>query len=162
MPARAESNYNFKTSMKPIFPILMLVVCWLAVGCDHSPNMLPTAQMKIGGKTFDIEIAATESQQETGLMKRDSMPDDHGMIFVFPNERERGFWMKNTRIPLDILFLDSSGKIVSIHQMIPYDERLTPSDFPARYAIELNKGAAESAGVKVGDRITIPPEAKSK
>jgi len=140
----------------------LLLICTFAIGCEHSPAGLPMVSMKIGSRTFHIEVAATPSDQETGLMKRDSMPEDHGMIFVFPDEGNRAFWMKNTRIPLDILYLDTAGKIVSIHQMQPYDLTETPSDFPMRYAIELNRGAAKDAGVKVGDQITIPPEAKAK
>jgi uncharacterized membrane protein (UPF0127 family) len=92
-------------------------------------------------------------------MFRDSMPPDHGMLFVFQTEERQGFYMRNTRIPLDILFLDSSGTVVSIHQMYPFDESSTLSAAPARYAIELNQGAAAAAGVKAGDRLSIPPEA---
>ena len=136
--------------------------CVFAGGCEQSPAGLAVVGMKIGNQTFRLEVAATSASQETGLMKRDSMPADHGMIFVFAEEAMRDFWMKNTRIPLDILFVSSNGTIVSIHQMAPYDEQLTSSDFPARYAIELNLGAAREAGAKVGDHLIIPAEAKPK
>jgi hypothetical protein len=89
------------------------------------------------------------------------MPADHGMIFVFSDDQVRQFWMKNTRFPLDILFLDSAGKVVSVHQMQAYDLKETSSDFPARYALELNTGAAAESGVKVGDILDIPPPARS-
>lgn len=118
--------------------------------------------MKIGSRTFVLEMARTDAEQEKGLMKRDSMPADHGMIFPFKEERVLGFWMKDTRFPLDIIFADSKGKVVSIHQMEAYDETNTSSDFPARYAIEVNKGAAKAAGVKVGDVLDIPPPARAK
>lgn len=94
-------------------------------------------------------------------MQRDSMPTDHGMIFVFPDDQVRQFWMRNTRIPLDILFLDASGRIVSIHQMKPYDESQTSSDFPARYAIELNNGVVATTGAKVGEQLQVPDAARS-
>jgi uncharacterized membrane protein (UPF0127 family) len=90
------------------------------------------------------------------------MPDNHGMIFVFSDEEVRAFWMKHTRFPLDIIFLDSAGGVVSIKQMDAYDLHNTSSDKPARYAIELNKGAVSMTGLKVGDRIVIPAEARSK
>ena len=70
--------------------------------------------------------------------------------------------MKNTRFPLDIIYVSSAGVVVSIKQMQAYDLKVTPSDGPAQYAIELNLGAAAAAGVKVGDRLVIPAEAKAK
>ena len=140
----------------------MLVV---TSGCEaethgKAPDELPTVKMQIGSRTFNIEIAKTHAEQEKGLMKRDSMPEDHGMIFPMAEEQVQGFWMKDTRFPLDILFLNNAGKVVSIHQMEAYDEKNTSSDFPARYAIELNKGVASKTGIKVGDLIDIPPAAR--
>src|SRR5581483_8429908 len=104
-------------AMRSAKVILLLTIVMMAGGCEDSPAGLPVVRMKIGSQTFNLEVARTEAQQEKGLMKRDSMPADHGMIFVFPEELERSFWMKNTRFPMDILFLNSAGKIVSIHQM---------------------------------------------
>ena len=95
---------------------------------------LPTVQMKIGTGTFTLEVADTYNTRQTGLMNRDSMPADHGMIFVFDEQEELGFWMKNTRIPLDIIFLDKTGRVVSVHQMKPFDETDIPSDGPAMYS----------------------------
>jgi uncharacterized membrane protein (UPF0127 family) len=131
-----------------------------AAGCNQSGNGLPTADMQIGKKTFELELARSDADQEKGLMDRDAMPGDHGMLFIFTDEKELDFWMKDTRIPLDILFLDHSGRIVSIHTMKPYDLSTTSSDFPAKYAIELNAGAAGDAPAHVGDVIAIPPGAR--
>ncbi|HZL34076.1 MAG TPA: DUF192 domain-containing protein [Tepidisphaeraceae bacterium] len=133
----------------------------LAGGCQQSPAGLPVVKMKIGRLTCQIEVASTAGAEEKGLMQRDSMPDDHGMLFVFKNEQTRYFWMKNTRFPLDILFLNSRGRIMSIGHMQAYDLNETSSNFPAQYAIELNSGAAEKAGVKVGDMIDLPSEARA-
>jgi uncharacterized membrane protein (UPF0127 family) len=121
------------------------------------PQSLPDMGMFIGKQKFLIEVAVSEEQQGIGLMYRDSMPSDHGMIFVFPDEEPREFWMKNTRIPLDILYLDREGRVVSIKQMKPFDLTGVPSDYPAMYAIELNEGGAAAAGVKVGDIVKVPP-----
>ena len=82
------------------------------------------------------------------------------MLFVFPDEAPRSFWMRNTLIPLDIVYLDAAGKVVSISRMKPLDETGVPSLGPAKYAIEMNKGAAARSGVKVGDVLTIPANAR--
>jgi uncharacterized membrane protein (UPF0127 family) len=150
--------------IQPIVFLLLACSALLVGGCEEqSPDSLPTVTMQIGSRAFTLEVARTEAEQQKGLMKRDSMPDDHGMIFPMHREEMQGFWMKDTRIPLDILFLDNHGKVVSIHQMEAYDEKnTTSSDFPARYAIELNKGVAAKTGVKVGDVLDIPPPARAK
>jgi hypothetical protein len=139
----------------PLFTIIQL-----AVGCNPPPaaSGLATVRMQIGGKSFTLEVADTEARRERGLMQRDSMESDHGMIFLFTDERPLSFWMKNTRFPLDILYLDAGGKIVSIKQMKPYDLKGVPSDGPAKYAIELNEGMAAKAGVKAGDQLAVPKE----
>jgi len=117
-------------------------------------------RMKLGRETFTLEVADTPKKQQLGLMHRKSMPQDRGMLFVFPEEEERSFWMKNTLIPLDIVYLDAGGKVVSVKQMKPLDETSVPSDGPAKYAVELNEGAAKRAGVAAGDVLAIPEEAR--
>jgi len=148
--------------------VLALILIGVAIampplGCQPRSNGsgLRTVKMQIGRKTFTLEIADTYDSRTYGLMQRDSMPSDHGMIFVFPDEQPLAFWMKNTRIPLDIIYANSAGKVVSILQMKPYDLNTYPSDAPAQYAIELNAGAAAAAGVKAGDMLIIPPESRS-
>jgi uncharacterized membrane protein (UPF0127 family) len=147
---------------------MTLAIVLALVGCEEQqegttrPSALPTVSMKIGSRDFDLEVARTAEEQERGLMKRDSMPQNHGMIFVFPREQVLSFWMKDTRFPLDILFVDGKGKIVSMFQMKPYDLSNTSSDRPAQFAIELNAGAAKVAGVNVGDVLDIPPGAQPK
>jgi uncharacterized membrane protein (UPF0127 family) len=138
----------------------------LAGGCGNgaaatSSGTLPTVPMTIGSKTFTLEIANDAGEREKGLMRRDSMPADHGMIFVFPDEQRLGFYMRNTRIPLDIIFVNANGVVVSIKQMRPYDVSTTHTDAPAKWAIELNQGQAAAAGLKVGDRVTIPLSARN-
>ena len=116
--------------------------------------------MQIGTKTFTLEVADTNDSRRTGLMQRKSMPADHGMIFVFAEEQPLGFWMKNTLIPLDVIYLDAKGKVVSIKKLEPLDLTAVDSDGPAKYAIEINRGAAAGAGVKVGDVLNIPERAR--
>jgi uncharacterized membrane protein (UPF0127 family) len=131
-------------------------------GCFHQTpsGVLPTVPMQIGNKRFTIEIADTAAKRSVGLMKRDSMDADHGMIFVFPEPDTYSFWMKNTRIPLDIIFIDAGGTVRSIQQMKPYDLKSVSPPVAVKYAIELNQGAAGKAGAKVGDKITIPQSAR--
>jgi uncharacterized protein len=143
--------------------VLMLTTFLPPAGCRRKPaGDLPTIPMRIGKDTLTLEVANTNATREYGLMHRDSMPADHGMLFVFPDERRLGFWMKNTRIPLDIIFIDAAGKVVSIHQMKPHDLSTTKSDGPAKYAIELNKGRATPTGIKPGDVIEIPRDVEAK
>jgi hypothetical protein len=141
---------------------LLLTVLFMSPGgCRSTPNSgLRTVEMLIGGRTFILEVADTDGDRQMGLMNRDALPAGHGMIFVFDRERPQGFWMKNTRIPLDILFLDKDGKIVSIHTMKPYDLNTTQSAGPAKYAIELNAGVASRLGLKPGDQLEIPSSAR--
>ncbi|MBC8107201.1 MAG: DUF192 domain-containing protein [Anaerolineae bacterium] len=145
----------------------ILVTLWLSMfllpaGCQEPDKVqrLPTLQMQIGNKNFTLEVADTEQAQQAGLMFRDSMPADHGMIFVFDKAEVQGFWMKNTRIPLDIIYVAPDGIVVAIKPMQPFDLRSTSSDKPAQYAIELNQGAAAACGLKKGDKLTIPAPPK--
>ena len=103
---------------------------------------------------FDIEIADNDYETETGLMHRLSMGENRGMLFVFPNMRIRSFYMKNTLIPLDIIYIDKDKFIVSIQKnAIPLDEKSLPSKVPAQYVLEINAGLAKTLPLKVGDRI---------
>jgi uncharacterized protein len=151
----------------------LLLALTLLAGCSNDPAsqpaspptsqpaMLPTTQMTIGSGTYTIEIARSDPDRTRGLMGRESLASDHGMIFLFATEQRIAFWMKNVPFPLDIVFLDSGGKVVDMKRMLPFDLRQVWSDVPARYAIELAAGAVKDNGLKIGDRITIPVEAKA-
>ncbi|CAN5430513.1 hypothetical protein BH09PLA1_BH09PLA1_07360 [soil metagenome] len=143
---------------------LLLITLFLPSlgGCQEPDRAqhLPTVPMQIGSKNFTLEVADDEATQQMGLMFRDSMPADHGMIFVFDDVEVRGFWMKNTRIALDIIYVGPDRAVVAVKSMEPFDLRTTSSDKPAQFAIELNKGVAAQCGVKVGDKLTIPPAPK--
>jgi uncharacterized membrane protein (UPF0127 family) len=125
------------------------------------PGNTAFAVVTLGGKPFNLEIAASDERRQFGLMHRDSLAADGGMVFVFPSETRLSFWMHNTRIPLDIIYLDAGGVIVTIKQMEPYDESGVPADRPAKYAIELNRGTAARLGLKVGDKIDLPPAVRN-
>lgn len=103
---------------------------------------------------LNIEIADTDYDVQTGLMYRNSMKENQAMLFVFPTMRERFFYMKNTRIPLDLIYLDNNKYIVSFQEnAIPFDLSSLPSTVPAQYVLEVNAGLAEKWLLEVGDRI---------
>ncbi len=103
---------------------------------------------------LDIEIADTDYDVQTGLMYRNSMQDDRGMLFVFPTMRERFFYMRNTKFPLDLIYLDKNKYIVSFQENSkPFDESSLPSEVPAQYVLEVNAGLAEKWLLEIGDRM---------
>lgn len=107
-----------------------------------------------GPKHFDVELAVTPAQEEQGLMYREHLDPDAGMLFVFNDTAPRSFWMKNTLIPLDMLFIAADGHIVDIHERaVPQSEDIIPSRAPARAVLELNGGAVTRLGIKVGDLV---------
>ena len=113
----------------------------------------------IAGHIFRLEVARTSSERARGLMERANLPQEDAMLFVFEAEEYRAFWMKNTLIPLDILFLDARGIVVDVQTMYPQigaaDNALKVyrSAQPARYALEMNAGLAESLGIAPGTQV---------
>jgi uncharacterized membrane protein (UPF0127 family) len=115
--------------------------------------------VELKNERFIVELADTDDKRALGLMFRDSMPDNHGMLFVFPGEAGRSFWMKNTRISLDIFYFDSKLVLVSVSENTLPCRTLKcptyPSDGPAAYVLELNAGKAAELGVKPGDALAL-------
>lgn len=105
---------------------------------------------------FDIEIAETEYETQTGLMYRKSMKEDRGMLFIQPSESLQYFYMKNTEIPLDIIYINTGMKIVSFQKNAePFNENTLPSNAPAKYVLEINAGLSDQFGLQVGDSISF-------
>jgi uncharacterized membrane protein (UPF0127 family) len=103
---------------------------------------------------LDIEIADTDFDIQTGLMYRNSMKNNQGMLFVFEDETERFFYMKNTKIPLDLIFINAEKEIVSFQKnAMPFNESSLPSNAPAQYVLEVNAGLVDSWGITVGDLV---------
>ncbi len=103
---------------------------------------------------IDIEIADDDDQRQTGLMFRNKMEEDQGMLFVFPIEAPQAFWMVNTILPLDIIYVNSKMEIVKIYKNTePYSEKSLPSIKPALYVVEVNAGYCNKYGIKEGDKI---------
>ena len=100
---------------------------------------------------FDIEIAETEYETQTGLMYRKSMKEDRGMLFIQPSESLQYFYIKNTEIPLDIIYINTGMKIVSFQKNAePFNENTLPSNAPAKYVLEINAGLSDQLGLQVG------------
>ncbi|GAB5565638.1 MAG: hypothetical protein Wins2KO_27010 [Winogradskyella sp.] len=105
-------------------------------------------------KILDIEIADNEYETQTGLMYRTSLATNQGMLFVFPDEQMRNFYMKNTKLPLDIIYINAAKEIVSIQKDAkPFDETSLPSEAPAKYVLEVYAGLTEEWQLKKGDKI---------
>ena len=128
-----------------------------ALVCSSCMAQDPYVVLK--GQRFTVELADTQEKQALGLMFRESMAGEHGMLFRFPGEARRSFWMKNTRIPLDIFYFDADLRLVSVAENAqpcrsqrcpPY-----PSEGPAKYVLELNAGKAAELGVRPGDALEL-------
>lgn len=142
----------FKSSI--LFAALVILIT--LPGCKPIP---PTAVTSHGDKIL-LELATTPEQLEKGLMFRTGLAENSGMLFVFDQELYVSFWMKNTLIPLDVIFLDSFSKIVNIQTMTPCPPEATQcprysSEMGAKYALEINAGQAAKLGLKTGDILTL-------
>jgi len=158
--------------------LLLAAAVWVALrGCG--PAAVPftegaapsgeTVELEIAGRGFELELALTPAQRYRGLSDRESIAADGGMLFVFPGEKERTFVMRRCLVPIDLIYLDDSGRVVSTHAMAvePYytPEVALPgydSGAPAGYAIELAGGTLEALGVSKGDRVDVPDGLKGR
>lgn len=124
---------------------------------DPAPLVAETAS---GKTSFRIEIASTPMDRSMGLMYRTDMADDEGMLFVFEQTLPVSFWMKNTPLPLDLLFIDQHGKIRDIKQGEPYSEAMIAPRDAVRFVLELKAGTAAKNGIRVGDMLRHPAIAR--
>ena len=131
-------------------------VLFAAVACaQDNPNTgLETMKVNAGSCVLTLEKANTPKASQTGLMHRESMPADRGMVFPIAEGRRAVFWMKNTLIPLDIAFLDKDWQVLAIEQMEPLDLTNVPGPDGTRIAVEVNQGRFEECGVTPGDQMT--------
>ncbi|MDB5579816.1 MAG: hypothetical protein JWR80_4992 [Bradyrhizobium sp.] len=112
---------------------------------------------KSGVHKFSVEMAVTDAERAQGLMYRKELPDGQGMLFDFRKEQELGFWMKNTYIPLDMIFIRADGRILRIAEnTTPLSEALVPSRGQARAVLEVIGGTARKLGIAPGDQVAHP------
>lgn len=144
--------------MKRIAVLLLLVLgcCQCAAATGGARFMT----IYVADRPFRVEIADTPEKHALGLMHRRTLRSDYGMLFVFAEEELRSFWMKDTLIALDMIFLNSAGQVVAMHESVPpctadpcpsYE-----SEIPARYVLEFAGGTARLLKLRVGDKIFIP------
>ncbi len=120
---------------------------------DPTPLVATTSS---GDHVFSIEIADDSSERSSGLMFREAMDDDHGMLFVFEESRPVGFWMKNTQMPLDLVFIAQDGRVLAILPGEPFSEASIGPVEPVRFVLELKRGTAIQVNLKSGDLLRHP------
>lgn len=136
---------------------LLFAAALLSSGCAAGGDWV-----ELGGHHYAVEVARTEAERERGLMFRDQLAAGHGMLFIHPRQEPQAYWMKNTRIPLDILYFDDAHRLVSQQRDVPPCSLGDacppyPSDAPARYVLELNAGEAARLGLRNGDALRVSP-----
>ena len=145
--------------------VLGVVPAWAGDGADQTLSASDFAVIEIkltptrqrAPISFTVKVAETERQRRHGLMFVSHLPERHGMLFVFESDAPRQFWMKNTQIPLDMLFFDSAGRLVNmIHAAVPFSLTRRNSTGPARYVLELNGGAAAKFDVQPDAQLLLP------
>lgn len=120
---------------------------------DPAPLVVKT---RSGERFFKVEIADDPNERSAGLMFREQMPDDHGMLFVFEQPQDVAFWMKNTPMPLDLIFIGQEGRVRAIKEGEPQSEAVISPGQPVRFVLELKAGTAARAGIADGDLVVHP------
>ena len=151
----AGSNGRISMQRLRIAALCLLTFCMSACGDGH--------WVEIDGHRYTVEIADDDAERARGLMFRDALPISDGMLFIHDSQQPLAYWMKNTRIPLDILYFDDSRRLVSQRRDVPScsaGDRCPPypSRAPARYVLELNAGQAASIGLKDGTELILGPD----
>ncbi len=144
--------------MRALSRLAVLFIVFLAVG-PARPAALQTLEIasKTGVHSFAVEMAVTEAEREKGLMFRKELPEGQGMLFDFHREQEVGFWMQNTYVPLDMIFIRGDGRILRIAENTqPLSTQVIPSNGPVRAVLEVISGTAEKLGIAPGDRVAFP------
>jgi uncharacterized membrane protein (UPF0127 family) len=135
------------------FFLVLIALPAQALAC---PLELPMATVSIKGYSLTVQLAANPPARACGLSHRQDLPQNQGMLFIFPDYRPETFWMKDTQIPLSIAFLDDSGKIINIQDMAPMQTDVVyPSSGPAKYALEVNQGWFKRHEIEVGNPVAM-------
>lgn len=136
----------------------LLVTSLMAAQPWAQPRLLPTTALTLGNATAHVEIAATPAARNHGLMFRERLAPDHGMLFVFELDTMQCFWMQNTPLPLTIAFIDAQGTIINLRDMQPHSETEHCPARPMRYALEMKQGWFLGYGISAGQRVEGLPQ----
>ena len=152
------SGSSLQSTIAPLGLAKAGLLCLLAATACTEPEQPRVTVHSAGADTeVSVELATDPQTRRRGLMRRESLGAREGMLFVFPEARERSFWMRNTPLPLDILFIDDDTRIVSVtRNAAPYSEEPIRSGLPVRYVLEVRAGFCELYGVRAGDRVSLP------
>ena len=149
--------------MRRCLLVLVFALSFLTLpfGPGGSPAAQQLQQLEIASKNgvhiFGVEMAVTPEEQARGLMFRRELPEKQGMLFDFGREQPTSFWMKNTYIPLDMIFIRADGRILRVAEnTVPHSEELVSSGGPVRAVLEVIAGTAKKLGIAPGDRVTHP------
>ena len=147
--------------MRRLFALLLLLAPLGACAGAQAQAFLPTEVIEVGSATgphrYTVEIAANDQDRQRGLMYRTKMAADAGMLFDFHSPQPTAFWMENTILPLDMLFVRADGTIANIRaDAVPYSRESIPSAGPVLLVIELNAGQAAKWGIRAGDKVKAP------
>jgi len=141
----------------PLLLVCALALAWASVPAAGADLHTLEIVSKSGVHVFSVELAVTDAERARGLMFRRELPDGKGMLFDFGRDREVAMWMKNTLIPLDMLFITADGRILRIAERTePMSARIIPSGGPVRAVLELIGGTAKKYGIAAGDRVAHP------
>jgi uncharacterized membrane protein (UPF0127 family) len=154
---------SLRSDRRALVAVLFLMIVWFAgfgsVLADETGGRVEQLDIvtSSGAHPFSVEVMRTEGERERGLMFRRALPADSGMLFDFETERLVQMWMKNTYLPLDMIFISRAGKVVGLAENTePLSERIISSGAPAAGVLEVNAGAASRIGLKIGDRVRHP------
>lgn len=138
--------------------VALLAACFAMVSWGVAAELRSLEIVSQSGvHVFSVELATTDEERERGLMFRKELPDGHGMLFDFETDRNVAMWMKNTLIPLDMIFIRGNGRIANIAENTePMSTRIIPSRGPVRAVLEVAGGTAKRLGIEVGDRVAHP------
>jgi uncharacterized membrane protein (UPF0127 family) len=149
----APRLHKIKTIGQFLFPLFFILLLEGGSAVAQGEKFL---SLVLKEKKIKVEVVRTDEEKAKGLMFREKLGENEGMLFVFEREENLSFWMKNTRIPLSIAFIARNGKIVDIQDMEPFDLRSHVSARPAQSALEVNQGWFKKNGIEVGDSIHLP------
>lgn len=133
--------------------VLLMLLCGLSLAQARPAPPMPQVSLSAGMYRIAVELANTPPNRERGLMFRESMAENSGMVFVFERDAAHCMWMRNTLIPLSVAFLAADGRILNIEDMAPQTETSHCAARPARFALEMNQGWFAQRGIGPGDRI---------